>query len=391
MSTTAAKTIFVSYADEDEFFRQELEKHLQMMHRLELIQVWHDRNISAGADWKQQTSEFLNTADIILLLISPDFLASDYRYSIEMTRAMERHVAKEARVIPIILRPMSWEGAPFAKLRLLPTGGKPVTAWRDLDTAFQNVEENIRQVVRELQAIDEKHSHMEAERYDQALAAPTSESERGPALPWLERHQEALVALRRPALFVCLALILVLLSVLGNVTHIAYPKFGSASGGPGNISIPSPLPTLTPTSLPTPTPLPTLTPTSLPMPTPLQTLPPTPLPTSTSLPRLAPTSLPTSTPAQLHLETVGGDAATWTNYINAGGNSGPTIPAYRTVLITCKIAGFKVSDGDTWWYKIASKPWNDAYYVSADAFYNNGQTKGSLSGTPFVDPNVQNC
>jgi hypothetical protein len=90
-------------------------------------------------------------------------------------------------------------------------------------------------------------------------------------------------------------------------------------------------------------------------------------------------------------ETVGGNANTWTNYTNAGGTQGPTIPAYTTVQIDCKLQGFKVADGNTWWYRIASSPWNGQFYVSADAFYNNGSTSGSLSGTPFVDSAVANC
>jgi hypothetical protein len=90
-------------------------------------------------------------------------------------------------------------------------------------------------------------------------------------------------------------------------------------------------------------------------------------------------------------ETTGGVAHTWTNYTNAGGTQGPSIAANQTVQITCKLQGFRVADGNTWWYRIASSPWNNAFYVSADAFYNNGQTSGSLSGTPFVDPAVANC
>jgi hypothetical protein len=96
-------------------------------------------------------------------------------------------------------------------------------------------------------------------------------------------------------------------------------------------------------------------------------------------------------PVQTWAETVGGPSHTWTNYTNAGGSEGPTIPAYTTVQIACKITGFRVADGNTWWYRIASSPWNSQYYVSADAFYNNGQTSGSLRGTPFVDPNVRDC
>jgi hypothetical protein len=88
---------------------------------------------------------------------------------------------------------------------------------------------------------------------------------------------------------------------------------------------------------------------------------------------------------------VGGNANTWTDYTNAGGSQGPTIPAYSTVAISCKLTGFRVADGNTSWYRVAAPPWNDQFYVSADAFYNNGQTSGSLIGTPFVDPNVGNC
>jgi len=98
-----------------------------------------------------------------------------------------------------------------------------------------------------------------------------------------------------------------------------------------------------------------------------------------------------SAPAQTHAETTGGVAHTWTNYTNAGGTQGPSIPSNATVQIACAVTGFKVADGNTWWYRIASSPWNGAYYVSADAFYNNGQTSGSLIGTPFVDPAVPGC
>jgi hypothetical protein len=96
-------------------------------------------------------------------------------------------------------------------------------------------------------------------------------------------------------------------------------------------------------------------------------------------------------PAPTWSERSGWNANTWTNYTNAGGTQGPTIPAFTTVQIACKITGFRVADGNTWWYRIASSPWNSQFYVSADAFYNNGATSGSLIGTPFVDPNVANC
>jgi surface antigen len=92
-----------------------------------------------------------------------------------------------------------------------------------------------------------------------------------------------------------------------------------------------------------------------------------------------------------HAETTGGVTHTWTNYTNAGGTEGPTIPSNATVQISCALPGFRVADGNTWWYRIASSPWNNAFYASADAFYNNGSTSGSLKGTPFVDPAVPGC
>jgi Protein of unknown function (DUF2599) len=100
---------------------------------------------------------------------------------------------------------------------------------------------------------------------------------------------------------------------------------------------------------------------------------------------------PPPPPPATHAETTGGVTHTWTNYTNAGGTQGPSIASNATVQITCAIQGFRVADGNTWWYKIASSPWNDAYYASADAFYNNGATSGSLIGTPFVDPSVPTC
>ncbi len=98
-----------------------------------------------------------------------------------------------------------------------------------------------------------------------------------------------------------------------------------------------------------------------------------------------------STPPGGKAETAGGLAHTWTNYTNAGGSEGPSIAGGQTVIIACKLTGFRVADGNTWWYQIASSPWNGNYYVSADAFYNNGATSGSLHGTPFVDGAVPDC
>ena len=107
--------VFFSYSHRDEEMRDELEKHLTILKRDGVITTWHDRRIGAGSEWEGQIDEHLNAAEIILLLISVDFLASDYCHDIELRRAMERHEAGEARVIPVILRTVDWKGAPFGK------------------------------------------------------------------------------------------------------------------------------------------------------------------------------------------------------------------------------------------------------------------------------------
>src|SRR2546427_11012255 len=140
--------IFFCYAHEDEALLNKLKTHLKPLQRQGLIDVWHDRDISAGTEWEQEISERLNEATIILLLVSPDFMNSDYCYSVEMKRALERHERKEAYVIPIILRPVYWQAAPFGKLQVLPSEGRPAvgSSWHSMDEAFFNIAEGVRVV-----------------------------------------------------------------------------------------------------------------------------------------------------------------------------------------------------------------------------------------------------
>ncbi len=149
---TKALELFYSYAHADERWCKRLEIHLSNLQRQGFIVAWHDRNISAGTTWASEIDSHLNTAQIILLLISPDFIASDYCYSIEMKRAMERHQAGDVRVIPVILRPTDWEGTPFKQLQALPTNARPVTRWQNRDDALLDVVNGIREAVKELLA-----------------------------------------------------------------------------------------------------------------------------------------------------------------------------------------------------------------------------------------------
>ncbi len=131
--------VFFSYAHRDKGFRDRLEEHLSNLKYRGLITTWYDREISAGEEWAQQIDLSLNKAQVILLLISASFMASEYCYSIEMLRALERHERQEAVVIPILLRPVLYTDAPFARLQMLPTNGKPIVLWRDRDSAFVDI------------------------------------------------------------------------------------------------------------------------------------------------------------------------------------------------------------------------------------------------------------
>jgi internalin A len=143
-------TLFYSYSHKDEALRDELETHLKLLQRRRLIDGWHDRRIAAGEEWSARIDEHLDRADIILLLISSDFLASDY-YDAQIKRALERHDAHDARVVPIILRDVSLEGAPFARLTPLPKDGVPVTKWPNRDSAWRDVSEGIERLVQAIQ------------------------------------------------------------------------------------------------------------------------------------------------------------------------------------------------------------------------------------------------
>jgi hypothetical protein len=142
--------IFFSYSHRDERMRDKLEKHLSALRREQIISGWHDRKIMSGTEWKDKIDHYIETSRIILLLISAEFLNSDYCYDVEMKRAMARHDAGEARVIPIILRPCDWLQAPFGKLQSLPRDGKPVSDWATQDHAFNEVARGLRRVVEEM-------------------------------------------------------------------------------------------------------------------------------------------------------------------------------------------------------------------------------------------------
>jgi hypothetical protein len=138
-------SLFFSYSHRDENLRNELETHLSVLKRQGVIQTWHDRRITAGSEIDSSISENLENAQIILLLVSSYFLASDYCYDIEMSRAMEKHREGSACVIPVILHPCDWRNAPFGSLRATPTDGKPVSMFANQHEAFAIIAKDIRE------------------------------------------------------------------------------------------------------------------------------------------------------------------------------------------------------------------------------------------------------
>src|SRR5262249_47979572 len=124
---------------------------------------WYDHYISPGSNRTQAISVHLERASVILLLVSADFLASDYCYGVEMQRALDRHQNKAACVIPILLRPVDYKDAPFAQLQALPTNTKPITSWSNQDEAFADVVSGLRQAIEDLSLLlnSERHQNLE--------------------------------------------------------------------------------------------------------------------------------------------------------------------------------------------------------------------------------------
>ncbi|RYZ96024.1 MAG: toll/interleukin-1 receptor domain-containing protein [Moraxellaceae bacterium] len=143
-------SVFISYSHEDEELRSELEKHLKALQRQGLVEFWHDRRIVAGEEWNQEIDTHLLNDEIILLLISADFIASDFCYNIEMQTAIQRHHKQEAVVIPVILRDCDWQSLPFGKLQAATRDGKAVKNYTSLDTAFTEIVGNIKRATQQL-------------------------------------------------------------------------------------------------------------------------------------------------------------------------------------------------------------------------------------------------
>ena len=151
MPEKSSLRLFISYSHKDESLRLSLGDHLAALKREGVIETWHDRLISAGQEWIDEIRAELEAADIILCLVSAGFLASPYCQDKELKRALERHEAGEALVIPVILKPSDWSSSALGRLQALPANAKPVTKWNNRDEAFTSVAQGIRQAAKQLQ------------------------------------------------------------------------------------------------------------------------------------------------------------------------------------------------------------------------------------------------
>ncbi|MCP4655795.1 MAG: toll/interleukin-1 receptor domain-containing protein, partial [bacterium] len=148
--------IFISYAHEDRDLCEQLRRQLSPLEREKRVSIWTDELISAGAEWSEEILAALERAQLVLLLVSADFLASDFCYIEEMTRALERHRAGTARVVPVILRPCEWRSTPLGELKALPRDGRPVTQWPDTDAALSDVVKGLGPVLTELSPVPDR-------------------------------------------------------------------------------------------------------------------------------------------------------------------------------------------------------------------------------------------
>lgn len=143
--------IFIAYAYADRNMVKEVEKDLKAMKRHTKIS-WSGIDVDAGEDLQEENQKNLNAAHIILLMISRDFLASDYCYDQQIQQAVARHDKKAAVVIPVILSTCDWkDDTPFRKLTPLPENGKPVQKWNLKADAYTNIKRGIQKVVERLQ------------------------------------------------------------------------------------------------------------------------------------------------------------------------------------------------------------------------------------------------
>jgi TIR domain/HEAT repeats len=169
MGQPVAWKVFYSYSHEDSNLRHELATHLALLKHDNRIVEWYDQKIEPGANWAKHISDQLDSADLILLLISPDFLASDYCFGVEADKALTRLKDGDVKVVPILLRPCMWDESRFSQLQIIPRGATPITSWANRDEALSEVAKEIRDIVKETPPSLSKPSPRKTRQFDSSF------------------------------------------------------------------------------------------------------------------------------------------------------------------------------------------------------------------------------
>jgi outer membrane protein assembly factor BamB len=257
MQPTESKTtinVFISYARADQELRKKLEEHLSSLKHSGKITIWQDQEIPLGADWKDQIDTHLDEADLILLLTSSSFIASNYCWNKEVQAALERHKAGTVRVVPIILRPVGWQNTPLGQLQALPAEAKPITLWENEDAAFKNVVDGIQEVVDDLLKGRVDNPISLAPKGRNAPEQPASGGEKPEELPFpRKRRSKGIVGTWSKARSLGYPLLLIIPVVLIASVIIFQPTIGKfVLGLPQTATVTVP-PKSTPTTHPTET------------------------------------------------------------------------------------------------------------------------------------------
>ncbi|MEL6968812.1 MAG: toll/interleukin-1 receptor domain-containing protein [Bacteroidota bacterium] len=158
--------IFIAYSRKDVTLLQELRAHLAILERAKLARIWYDGEIEAGSNWEESIKNAMFEANLVLMLISPDFIASDYCYNVEMSRAISLHDQRSLKIIPVILRPCNWHLSPLGRIQALPQNGLPITEWDSSDKAFtlivDRIANSLKEIEREKDALDKQQRAVDA-------------------------------------------------------------------------------------------------------------------------------------------------------------------------------------------------------------------------------------
>lgn len=155
-----SKKVFISYSHKDESYRKDLEDHLSMLKRKEIISVWHDRKITPSEEWRNSIDTNLEEAELIIFLVSSSFLASDYCFDVEVKKAIQKQAEGSSKIISIIVRPCDWVDCEFAKFQAVPQNAKPITLWDNQDTAWLDVIDGIKKTLETFTFVKNEVMHL---------------------------------------------------------------------------------------------------------------------------------------------------------------------------------------------------------------------------------------